>query len=255
MNCIQPERAGGGDVEVAAVVGLDLVDRREDLPAHAVLDAGGLVDREQERRDAELVDEEVRHADRGGAGRRQRVGRVVERRRAAGCAAGLRSLAGLLAGGALELADELLGVDVAGAEGLVALALTCARGTVRASSRPGSGWARRASRCRPAWASSVGVGVPGAAGTVGTGGACVGSGVGVAIGPLSMTSLIVPVMPGICDLADRSAGRHVDGGLDALARDQDDGDGVQLGAGRDRGNAKAGRGGDQRDDALPSFHS
>jgi hypothetical protein len=33
----------------------------------AVLDAGRLVDREQERRDAELVDEEVRHADRRGA--------------------------------------------------------------------------------------------------------------------------------------------------------------------------------------------
>src|SRR4029079_2911946 len=44
-------------------VGLDLVDRGEDLPAHAVLDAGSLVDRQQEARDAELVDEEVRHAD------------------------------------------------------------------------------------------------------------------------------------------------------------------------------------------------
>ena len=64
--------AGGGDVQVAAVVGLDLVDRGEDLPADAVLDAGGLVDREQERRDPELVDEEVRHADRGGARGRQR---------------------------------------------------------------------------------------------------------------------------------------------------------------------------------------
>src|SRR3954467_11672706 len=55
--------AGGGDVQVAAVVGLDLVDAREDLPADAELHAGGLVDREQERGDAELVDEEVRHAD------------------------------------------------------------------------------------------------------------------------------------------------------------------------------------------------
>src|SRR3712207_7876888 len=34
-----PERAGGGHVEVAPVVGLDLVDRREDLPADAVLGA------------------------------------------------------------------------------------------------------------------------------------------------------------------------------------------------------------------------
>ena len=61
------QRAGGGDVEVAAVVGLDLVDRGQDLPAHAVLRAGGLVDRQQERRDPELVDEEVRHADRARA--------------------------------------------------------------------------------------------------------------------------------------------------------------------------------------------
>ena len=75
MNCIQPDRAGRADVEVAAVVGLDLVDRRQHLPAHAVLDAGGLVDREQERRDAEVVDGEVRHANR------QRAQRGEQRRR------------------------------------------------------------------------------------------------------------------------------------------------------------------------------
>ncbi len=92
------ERAGRGDVQVAAVVGLDLVDRREDLPADAVLDAGGLVDREQEGRDPELVDEEVRDADRRGAGRRQREGRVVDRRRAVDVAAGGR---GHLGAGAL----------------------------------------------------------------------------------------------------------------------------------------------------------
>src|SRR4029078_3519133 len=45
------EGAGGGDVEVAAVVGLDLVDRGEHLPAHAVLDTGGLVGRQQEGRE------------------------------------------------------------------------------------------------------------------------------------------------------------------------------------------------------------
>ena len=65
--------AGGRDVEVAPVVGLDLVDRGQDLPAHAVLDAGGLVDRQQERRDAELVDEEVR-------ARRSAPGRGAPRR-------------------------------------------------------------------------------------------------------------------------------------------------------------------------------
>ena len=78
------ERAGGGDVEVAPVVGLDLVDRRQHLPAHAVLDAGGLVDGEEEGRDAELVDEEVRHADRSGARGRERVVRVRGGRDAVG---------------------------------------------------------------------------------------------------------------------------------------------------------------------------
>ena len=52
--------ARGGDREVAAVVGLDLVDRGQHLPRHLVLDPGGLVDRDQERRDPERVDEEVR---------------------------------------------------------------------------------------------------------------------------------------------------------------------------------------------------
>jgi hypothetical protein len=79
------ERARGGDVQVAAVVGLDLVDRREDLPADAVLHAGSLVDGKQEGRDAELVDEEVRHADSGSAGGGQRVARV----RGRGCSVGV----------------------------------------------------------------------------------------------------------------------------------------------------------------------
>ena len=83
--------AGGRDVEVAAVVGLDLVDRGQDLPADAVLDARGLVDRQQERRDRELVDEEVRNADRHRAQGRQGHGRVRERRDAVGVTqAGLR---------------------------------------------------------------------------------------------------------------------------------------------------------------------
>jgi hypothetical protein len=57
-------------VEVAAVVSLDLVDRREHLPAHAVLHTGGLVDRQEEERDPESVDGAVRDAE-GGAGVRQ----------------------------------------------------------------------------------------------------------------------------------------------------------------------------------------
>ena len=70
------EGAGRRDVQVAPVVGLDLVDRGQDLPADAVLHAGGLVDREQEGRDPELVDEEVRHPDPGRPGGGQREGRV-----------------------------------------------------------------------------------------------------------------------------------------------------------------------------------
>src|SRR6185503_13534929 len=71
-----PARARGGHGKVAAVVGLDLVDRRQDLPRDVVLDAGGLVDRQQERRDAELLDEEVGHAHGHGARGRDRGGRV-----------------------------------------------------------------------------------------------------------------------------------------------------------------------------------
>ena len=97
------ERAGGGDVQVAAVVGLDLVDRGQDLPAHAVLDAGGLVDREQERRDPELLDEEVGDADRGRPGGRERVARVRRGRDAAGGVARGRRV-----GGALVVAGVIL---------------------------------------------------------------------------------------------------------------------------------------------------
>src|SRR5439155_20700987 len=78
-----PDGAGGRDVEVAPVVGLDLVDRGEDLPPDAVLDARRLVDRQQERRDPELVDEEVRDADRRRTRQRERERRVVRGGRAA----------------------------------------------------------------------------------------------------------------------------------------------------------------------------
>ena len=58
------------DAQVAAVVGLDLVDRRQDLPAHAVLDPGRLVDRQQEDRHAERVDEVARDVGRRLGGHR-----------------------------------------------------------------------------------------------------------------------------------------------------------------------------------------
>ncbi len=94
-----PERAGGRDVEVAAVVGLDLVDRGQHLPAHAVLDAGGLVDGEEEGRDPELVDEEVGDADRSRARGRERVTGV----RRGGGAVGALGRAGRVA------AEDVLG--------------------------------------------------------------------------------------------------------------------------------------------------
>src|SRR4029453_9513920 len=75
-----PDRARGRDVQVAPVVALDLVDRGEHLPAHAVLQAGRLVDRQQERRDTELADDEVRDP-----GRSRRAGQRVDE---AGVAAG-----------------------------------------------------------------------------------------------------------------------------------------------------------------------
>ncbi len=131
--------SGRGDVEVAAVVGLDLVDRGEDLPAHAVLDAGGLVDRQQEGRDPELVDEEVRHADPGGAGLGDRVARVRRGRRAVGVALAVRirrealGLVRPLAGALARAPARRLGVLVVGpAGGLIVTRRVVARASVRA---------------------------------------------------------------------------------------------------------------------------
>ena len=178
MNCIQPERAGGGDVEVAPVVGLDLVDRGEDLPAHAVLHAGGLVDRQQERRDAELVDEEVRHADRRGAGGREREHRVVERRRSVRvddrCGLRLVRLA-TTAAGRLRRACSLW---------LERRLSVC--GCASTASRPGRRGRRPPSSSSPATGSpasgSAGAGAPrSAGGSCSAPGVAVGSGSGAAV--------------------------------------------------------------------------
>ena len=50
-----------GGREVLPVVGLDLVDRGEDFPWHPVGSARRLVDRQQERRDVEVLHEELGH--------------------------------------------------------------------------------------------------------------------------------------------------------------------------------------------------
>ena len=76
--------AGAGDVEVGPEAGLDFVDRREDLPGDPVFGSAGLVDRQQEGRDLEGVDDEVGDADRGRAERRDRGRRVGEGGGAAG---------------------------------------------------------------------------------------------------------------------------------------------------------------------------
>ena len=76
--------AGAGDVEVGAEGGLDFVDRGQHLPGDSVFGSAGLVDRQQEGRDLEGVDDEVGDADRGRAERRDRRRRVGQGRRAAG---------------------------------------------------------------------------------------------------------------------------------------------------------------------------
>ncbi len=88
-----PDGTGGGHGEVAAVVGLDFVDPGEDLPGNVVLDRGGLVDGQQEQRDAVEVERL-----RGGGGaaeqRGERAGFPADGLRrgcdAIGCAGGHR---------------------------------------------------------------------------------------------------------------------------------------------------------------------
>ena len=80
--------AGGGDVQVGSEGGLDLVDPGEHLPGDAVLGSAGLVDREEERRDLEGVDDEVGDADRGGPELRDGQARVGVGRRAVRVAEG-----------------------------------------------------------------------------------------------------------------------------------------------------------------------
>ena len=188
--------ARGAHVEVAAVVGLDLVDRREDLPAHAVLDAGGLVDREQERRDAELVDEEVRHTDTRGPGRGQRVGRVRRARRAVRVLPVAASTVSLTLSFARPAPERTL-------PSARLTALSSGVGTwvwVEPSPPPVLLLPPPALLPPPCWLPGVGVGVGdldlGQVGTVGTVG--VGIGVGVATGPRSTMFWTGAGRPGIC---------------------------------------------------------
>ena len=190
-------------------------------------------------------------------GMRQREGRVVERRRCRRSRARAPCRRAFFLAWRLSSRDELLAVEVAGLELLVARRLR--RGAWPGSEPPwlrlgapgfslpsgrrrrlglrlgaGDGRARRgrsarAAACRSASARSI--------------------------GPLSMICAIAPVMPGIDDLRGGRAGRDVDGLGDALARDEDDRDGVQLGRGWERSDAEANRGHDHRDDPFRLFIS
>ena len=188
-------------------------------------------------------------------GMREREGRVVERRRAVDRAPGNLVAAFFLAWRSSSEMSFLL-------FRLPALNFWLPRSLrARSAAWPEPPWVRfgapgllvavRAS----AWRCGFGFvpGTVGTAGTVGTGSG-VPVGVGVAIGPLSMICAIAPVMPGIDDLRGGVPGGDVDGLGDALARHEDDRDGVQLGRGRERSDAEANRGHDHRDDHLPSFH-
>ena len=145
-----------GDVEVGAERGLDPVDRGQHLPRHPVLGAAGLVDRQQERRDLELVDDEVGDADRGRAELGDREARVGVRRRAVGVADRLllelvalglalnrSALGGLDAEDAGRRGALLLGAALllggAGAE-LAAAAVAAARAAAAAAGSGGRGW-------------------------------------------------------------------------------------------------------------------
>src|SRR5439155_12476753 len=84
-----PDRARRRHRQVVAVVGLDFVDRGEDLPGNAVLGRGGLVDGEQEQGNAVVGERLHRGGGAGELGRQQarlrghrlrRGGAVVARR-------------------------------------------------------------------------------------------------------------------------------------------------------------------------------
>ena len=55
-----PQRTSRRDIQVAPIVGLDLVDRGQHLPPHPILNPSRLIDRQQENRHPELPDHEIR---------------------------------------------------------------------------------------------------------------------------------------------------------------------------------------------------
>ncbi len=107
-----PQRTRRRHVQVAAVVGLDLVDRRQDLPPHPVLDPRRLIDRQQKHRHPELPNHEIRHTRRERRAR-QRIDEagVRARGRPVGVAQArpARALL-LLARGTIKLGLSLVGV-------------------------------------------------------------------------------------------------------------------------------------------------
>ena len=191
------------------------------------------------------------------AGRRERDRRVVERRRAVGVArrVGLVDLLVVLPRPAPRARRERLGVRVErSAAGLGRRRL---RAACRPCPRARAGPARRRRARRVAAGAGAGVRSGSASASVGRRRRAVGRGggvgVGVATGPRSAIDCTGAGRPGISIDSTERAGRHVDGQRERLARDQRDGDAVQLGGGGHDEHAEHGGGG-ERDDQLPSSH-
>ena len=95
-----PDGAGGRHRQVVAVIGLDFVDRREDLPRHAVLRRGRLVDGQQEQGDA-VVGKGLNRGRRAGQLGREDAGlcgHQLRREGHVGALGGGRARSGLLSG-------------------------------------------------------------------------------------------------------------------------------------------------------------
>ena len=243
--------AGGRDVEVAPVVGLDLVDRGQDLPAHAVLDARGLVDRQQERRDPELVDEEVGHADRRGPGERLGERRVAERRLPVGL-----TQAGILerlVGGVLGLLRRVVlglldSIDRSLSLGDLARGLLCGlqaglrllgRGVGRAGRLAGCSRRTRSPSAPPCSGRRWGRPAPTTGGCTGVG---AGSGAGAGAGGRDVLDADDRrADAGDLDLVGRRTGRHVDRHRDLRTAEERDQQRALLGRRRHRRRAEPGK--------------
>src|SRR5688572_27521842 len=110
-----PLGARGRDVQVRAECRFDPVDGGEHVPRNAVLGAARLVDRQEERRDREAVDDEVGDADGGRPKGRNAQGGVLPRRNAVRTAHLVSHLVLFVAGLLCRLFLVVLGLALAAA--------------------------------------------------------------------------------------------------------------------------------------------